>query len=205
MPLNKEKALRSTGMLGIQRWMGGAVSTITGTVSNGITLGQAGYTSPLRITPTGVVSNSSGAAVYASGTYANPSIINQGTIRATDGFDAIKLKDGGSVANNTKGALIQGYTGVDISGAAGVVTNSGTIAGTGTYGGGVLLEAGGSVQNSGFIQGGPALVVYSYGYKFHVGGAVTVEGGAGTVSNSGTIRRDGVRQRRLPRLGRQRR
>src|ERR1700720_2784616 len=100
------------------------MSTITGTVTNGITLGQAGFTSPLRITPTGVVSNSSGAAVYASGTYANPSIVNQGTIIDTGPFDAVELKDGGSVANNGKGALIQGYTGVDISGAAGAVTNS---------------------------------------------------------------------------------
>ncbi len=45
------------------------MSIVTGTVSNGITLGQAGFTSPLLVTHTGAVSNSTGAAVYASGTY----------------------------------------------------------------------------------------------------------------------------------------
>jgi len=167
------------------------MTTITGTVTSGITLGQAGYTSPLRIKHSGTVSNSGGAAVYASGTYTNPSIVNQGSVIAAGVFDAIELKDGGNVANNGKDALIQGYTGIDISGGAGAVTNSGTIAATGTYGGGVLLEGGGSVQNSGLIQGGPAVVFYFQGqyqtYKFHVGGAVFVGGSTGTVLNSGTI------------------
>lgn len=163
------------------------MSTIKGTVSNGITLGHAGYTSPLRITNTGTVSNSSGAAIYASGVYANPSITNQGSIIGTGDFDAIQLKDGATVANNGAGALIQGYTGIDISGAAGAVTNSGTINGTGTYGGGILLEEGGSVRNSGFIQGGPASVFYRYGNTYHTGGAVFIGGSPGTVSNSGTI------------------
>ena len=43
------------------------MSTITGTVTNGITLGQAGFTSPLKITHTGVVSDSTGVAIYAPG------------------------------------------------------------------------------------------------------------------------------------------
>jgi len=167
------------------------MSTITGTVTNGITLGQAGFTSPLKITHTGTVSNSTGAAVYASAAYANPIVVNQGTVMDTGPFEAVELKDGGGVANIGKGALIQGYSGVDISGAAGVVINSGTIAGTGTYGGGVLLDAGGGVANSGLIKGGPSVVVYFQGYyqtyKFHVGGAVFIGGSAGTVLNSGTI------------------
>ena len=49
-------------------------------------------------------------------------------------FEAVELKHGGSVANNGKGALIQGYSGVNISGTAGTITNSGTIAATGTAG-----------------------------------------------------------------------
>lgn len=163
------------------------MSTISGTITHGITLGQAGYTSPLRITRTGTVSTSAGVAVYASGTYPDPSIINQGSVIATGGFDAIELKDGGSVGNNSRGALIQGYTGIDVSGRPGTVTNSGTIEGTGAYGGGVVFEAGGSVGNSGFIQGSPSVVVYFYGVKFHVGGGVFIGGSAGTVSNSGTI------------------
>src|SRR5437763_10370 len=125
------------------------MSTITRTVTNGVTLGQAGYTSPLKIAGGGTVSNSTGAAVYASSTYANPVVVNHGTIIDTAGFDAVELKDGGSVANT---ALIQGYTGVDISGAAGTVTNSGTITGTGLLGFGVRLGAGGSVANTGLIQ-----------------------------------------------------
>lgn len=162
------------------------MSTITGMVTNGVTLGQAGYTSPLKITGGGAVSNSAGAAVYASGIYANVAVVNQGTIIDTAGFDAVELKDGGSVNNKSKGALIQGNTGVDISGAAGTVTNAGTIAGTGHYSGGVLLGAGGYVANAGLIQGS------GFG-----GVGVIIDGSAGTVTNSGTIagpsgRADGV-------------
>ncbi len=149
------------------------MSTITGTVTNGVTLGQAGYTSPLKITGGGTVSNSTGAAVYASGTYANPVVVNHGTIIDTAGFDAVELKGGGSVANT---ALIQGYTGVDIFGAVATVTNSGTITGTGQLGFGVFLGAGGSVANTGLIQ---------QQYGFGVG--VEISGAAGTVTNSGTI------------------
>ena len=142
------------------------MSTITGTVTNGVTLGQAGYTSPLKITGGGTVSNSTGAAVYASGTYANPVVVNHGTIIDTAGFDAVELKGGGSVANT---ALIQGYTGVDIFGAVATVTNSGTITGTGQLGFGVFLGAGGSVGNTGLVS------------------RVEIYGAAGTVTNSGTI------------------
>ena len=155
------------------------MSTITGTITNGVTLGQAGHTSPLIITGSGTVSNGTGAAVYASGTYANPIIVNHGTIIDTGGFDAVELKDGGSVVNTVKGALIQGHNGIDIFGAAGSVTNAGTIAGTGYFDVGVSLFAGGCVANTGLIQGGRVGV--------YIGGA------AGTVTNSGTIAAGGRR------------
>jgi hypothetical protein len=53
------------------------MSTISGTVTTGVTLGQAGYTSPLTITANGYVENTgTGATVFASGTYANPTVVN---------------------------------------------------------------------------------------------------------------------------------
>jgi hypothetical protein len=168
------------------------MSIITGTVTNGITLGQAGFTSPLIVTHTGTVSNGTGAAVYTSGTYRDPIVLNQGVISDTGAFAAVALNDGGIVANSGNGAVIQGYTGIYVSGAVGVVTNSGTIAGTGTFGGGIILSAGGSVQNSGFIQGGAPIPFYRYGYTYHIGGAVTIGTGPGAVSNSGTITGTGV-------------
>ena len=150
------------------------MSTITGTVTSGVTLGQAGITSPLKINAGATVSNSTGPAIYASGSYANAVVVNHGAIIDTAGFDAVELKDGGSIGNT---GLIQGYNGISISDAAGKVTNSGTIAGTGTGLGasGVYLGAGGSVANTGLLEG--------TGY-FGAGVAIS---GAGAVTNSGVI------------------
>jgi hypothetical protein len=78
------------------------MSTISGTVTHGVTFGQPGYISPLKITGSGLVSDSTGVAVYASSTYATPVLTNQGRIIDTGGFDAVKFKDGGNVAIRRK-------------------------------------------------------------------------------------------------------
>jgi hypothetical protein len=147
------------------------VSTITKTtITHGITLGTSGkYASPLTIASDGAVEASSGDAIY--GNIAPATIANHGTIAATgtSGF-GIDLKLGGRVSNT---GLVQGYTGVYITGAYGTVTNSGTIAGTGASGDGVYLGQGGSVaNNAGLIEGS---------------GGVYINAAAGTVTNSGTI------------------
>src|SRR5260370_13973973 len=129
------------------------MSTISGRVTNGVALGQAGYSSPLTITAAGRVSTTTGVAVYAASTYANPVVLNQGTIIDAGDFDGVKLLDGGSITNTGTGSLIYGYTGIYIGGDTGTVTNSGTITASGAFVYGVVLGAAGSIDNTGLIQG----------------------------------------------------
>ena len=143
------------------------MSTITGTVTNEVTLGTGTYTSPLTIAGTGAVTVGSVAAIYGPNTQAW-TVANYGTVRNSSGF-GVELLHGGSVTNSGTG-LIQGSEGVSITGGVGTITNSGTI--NGTSGAGIDLGAGGYVGNSGTIRGADA---------------VTITGGVGTVTNSGTI------------------
>jgi hypothetical protein len=147
------------------------MATITGTVTNEVTLGTGTYTSPLTIAGTAAVSVSSIAAIYGPNTQAW-TVANYGTVFNSGSF-GVELLNGGSVAN-TGTALIQGYDeGIYIAGSAGTVTNSGTIRGTSAFGFPVDLTAGGTVDNSGMIRGG----IF----------AVEIAGSAGTVTNTGTI------------------
>ena len=104
----------------------------------------------------------------------------------------LNLGPGGSVANTGNGALIQGWYGVAINGAAGTVINSGTIAATGTGFGiaGVNLSAGGTVVDAGRIPGGTGtaisfggtggnLLALEHGYQ--LGGTVIVAGAGNTL------------------------
>lgn len=151
------------------------MSTITGNLTQPVTIGSGGYTSPLTIAAGATVAiDSFYAAIYSS---TPASVTNLGTVVSTYSY-GIQLSGGGSVANAGTASLIEGYfSGVSISGSAGTVTNLGTILAGSTYAtAGVSLGAGGSVDNSGtasLIEG------YSYG--------VEISGGAGTVTNAGTI------------------
>jgi len=125
-------------------------STITNTMSVGVTLGAV-YPSPLTITSTGAVDAASGDAIFGPRTYAW-TVANYGMIDATgSSADGIHFGYGGSVANRSSGvnsAYIGGTRfGIYITGAAGTVTNSGTIGGTGAGGIGIELHYGGSVGN----------------------------------------------------------
>ena len=192
-------------------------STITTTITSGITLGTSGaYTSPLTIAGTGAVEASTGVGILGPST-ASPTpwtIDNQGTITAPG--DGIRLLMSGSVAN--AGGLIRGSTGIYITGtvgSTGAVLNSRTI--IGTTGDGVQLMVGGYVDNTaGLIEGtygvyiagttgtvinaGDILGTTGRGVDFKDGGSISntgtidgtidgiyVTGRAGTVTNSGTI------------------
>jgi hypothetical protein len=105
-------------------------------------------------------------------------VVNYGSISGTSG-DGIILRAGGSVTNNVGGSIsglgvlgagLGSGAGVYITGAAGTVTNDGTISGV-AYG--VGLAAGGLVTNTSSITGGED--------------GVTVQGAIGTIANSGTI------------------
>ncbi|MFI4948480.1 MAG: hypothetical protein ACHQC9_06745, partial [Alphaproteobacteria bacterium] len=120
--------------------------SIANTITQGITLSNSGtYASPLTITSTGYIDNTgTGSGIYGPNNSAW-TVVNQGTVTATAG-DGVDLALGGSVDNAGTGGLIQGYGGIVIKGAAGTVTNSATIIGTGTTtsAAGVYLSAGGS-------------------------------------------------------------
>ncbi|HEV8678629.1 MAG TPA: Hint domain-containing protein, partial [Stellaceae bacterium] len=160
------------------------MSTISGTINNGIVFGTAEstgtYTSPLTITASGLIDAGSGDAIHGDNS-ASWAVVNDGTVAATGASgDGIDLRGGGTIDNAAGTALIAGYdNGVYITGAAGTVSNAGTIEATGTSGRGVYLTAGGSVTNTGtgLIEGG----LYGIGI-----------GTAGTVANSGTILGTGI-------------
>jgi hypothetical protein len=149
------------------------MSTIGNTITHGVTLANTGtYTSPLTITATGYIENTgTGDAIFGPNSQAW-TVVNYGRVAVnlgTFGQGGIDLKDGGLVANS--GTITAPGFGVLIAGAAGTVTNSGTIKSGDRSG--VYLSVGGSVNNAGgLIQG-------YYG--------VAITGGAGTVSNSAEI------------------
>ena len=134
-----------------------------------------------------------GASGLGAGT-----IANFGTILGAAG---VNLQAGGSVINGGSGntaALIEGvsqavqigfsnlFNGGTVVGGVGTVSNLGTILATGSSGGGVNLQGGGSV-----INGGPG---FTTALIEGPGGGVqtgtfngTIGGGVGTVANFGTI------------------
>ena len=104
-------------------------------------------------------------------------VTNFGTITAF-----VFLSDGGTVTNGGVGdttALINGASGISIAGGAGAVSNFGTIQTFGFGASGVYLRGGGDVTN-GAATDHAALI---RGYT-----GVRINGGAGTVTNFGTIR-----------------
>lgn len=156
------------------------------TISTAITQGVTLTSSPTTITSTGSIRTSAGNAL--TGTSASVpaggwSIINQGTITASAATtNGVNLSTAGTITNS---GVIAGYNnGINVTGGAAVVSNSGTIDSSPTkivngspsneYDG-IYLGAGGSVTNTslGTIYGG-------------IGG-IDIAGGAGTVNNSGLI------------------
>jgi hypothetical protein len=146
------------------------MSTVSGTVTTNVTIGQTGYTSPLTIATGGTVDIVTGYAIYSR----NPAtVVDLGTVEATGG-NGIELNKGGRVDNS---GLIEGLaTGVYITSRAGAVTNSGTV--VGPIGSGILLGDGGIVTNTGLVEG--------------VIGIDVTGDTAATVVNQGTIKGGGA-------------
>jgi hypothetical protein len=161
-----------------------ATSTITGTITTGISLTADSYTSPVTIAAGAAVSGGT-YGVYAATSW---TVDNFGTITggAPGNFNTngVYLKAGGVITNEA-GASIYGYdTGVNIGGASASVVNAGTIVGnTGTEVAGAsgvgLFATNDVLVNTGVISS-------SEGYGVAIGGI-----GSGVVSatleNAGTI------------------
>jgi fibronectin-binding autotransporter adhesin len=117
-----------------------------------------------------------------SGTITNYGIISgyANSVNGGPAGNSVELEHGGVVTNF--GTLLNG--GVLVGGAAGTVTNSGVILGNAAYGG-VYMRFGGQVTNlaGGLISANGATASYEGAPPY----GVFIHGGAGTVTNAGTI------------------
>jgi T5SS/PEP-CTERM-associated repeat protein len=165
--------------------VGGAVASVSnqGSIRSTGTANSAG----VALLAGGTVQNLAGGG-YIGGIYGVriggtvEAVINQGSINGSGG-GGVLLTAGGTVQNLSgavgKGTIGAAYDGVAITGGAGFVTNQGLIQNRvafttqTTVFGGVILAAGGSVNNSGTILAGS--------------NGVRVDAADGTVSNSGLI------------------
>ena len=165
-----------------------------------VTNGQSGSTA-------GLISGTSINAVTIAGT--TGTVVNFGKIENSNNTAAvIAVTAGGTVTNGAPkatSALITGSgTGVYINNGLGTVTNFGRILATSALSGaGVVLEKGGIVTNFGTVQNADTSVagVYLRGNGVVINGktgasigtisgaetGVSIRGGAGTVTNAGTI------------------
>ena len=159
-------------------------TTFTGTINHGIKLNYNNTYNPVTVDSAG--------AIFATGNYGiygqNPTawtLTNFGLVSTTGSLSTgVVLKSGGTVTNATTGATIRGTLyGVDIEGAAGQVSNSGTIKGSGAYGNGagVQLLHGGTITN-GATNNTTALITGGQS------GGIYVNGGTNDlVVNNGTV------------------
>jgi hypothetical protein len=149
-------------------------------VSIGITL-SADET--LGNTSTGtVVAN--GYAVYGA-VGSTDTVINAGLLNGKPSV-GIRLNGGGAVQNSAVGVIEGENAGVQIMGAAGYVTNLGTIQSNGLGGQGLILGAGGTLTNAGMIAGSRDAVHLYAGFT----NQLVVDPGArffGTVDGGNTI------------------
>ncbi len=145
--------------------------TVTSSGSSNGVYGGSGAT--WTVNNAGKVAATGGDGVYLA---SNGAVSNTGSI---SGVDAVVLRAGGSVTNNVGGSISSlgklgsgegSGSGVFIAGGIGTVTNHAAISGV-AYG--VGLTQGGLVTNTSSITGGEDSVI--------------VQGGAGTIVNSGTL------------------
>lgn len=176
------------------------MAIIHGTIAQGITLAHAGaYESPLTITNKGAVETAAAStdAILGPASGAPWTVVNDGTVAATGAFtlgsaEAEGILLYGGIVSNT--GLIEGSSsGIYITGAAGTVTNSGTIHGLGDGFPGMELNDGGRVSNSGVVIGGiyvrhtPGTIINSGTVEIPTTATGVYLGDGGRFSNSGTI------------------
>jgi fibronectin-binding autotransporter adhesin len=166
----------------------GAVSA-TGYQANGVFLNASGAVTNGSTLDTTALIQGQHAGVFARNAAAT--VANFGTILSLGAYSAgVYLYAGGTVTNGSAAdttALIashfptsrSGSPGVYAKAAAATVANFGTIRGSGYYGNGVQLDAGGMVTNGSATDTAALIVGYNFGLLAQ---------GAAVVSNFGTIK-----------------
>jgi hypothetical protein len=139
-------------------------STITGTITTGVSLTASAFSNPLTIAAGASVSGDT--AIYGP---KNWTIVNHGAISGGPQGAGILLNVGGSVTNAANGAITNNKYGVESFG-NGTIDNSGTIASS--YSGVVVFAGVADIVNR---AGGS------------ISGVLGRFSGAGTIDNSGTI------------------
>jgi hypothetical protein len=152
----------------------GYTLTDAGTLTNAGILSSYGA---LTLVPGGVLSNASAGTITASNATAvygaaggAATVVNAGVITGNTG--GIALDAGGSVTNQSGGAIYGSDEGIVGDGSAVTVVNAGSIVG---YGIGVYLDAGGGITNQ------SAAAIYGNGY------GIFTKSAAVTVVNAGSI------------------
>ena len=152
--------------------------TITGNITTPINLAAGNYADP--VTNAGTISVSSGP--YALGATSNWTLVNDGTIlgAVASGDYGVYLNSG--AITNAAGAMIAGGGALEIKSGAGVVLNSGVLAGS--YLGGAFLYGGGYLANTG--TGRITGAQYGAGFKT-AAGTVVNHGLISGASNAGVV------------------
>jgi Hint domain len=176
---------------------------MAGTISTTLTSAYTLINSPTTILSTGgVVVDVPNVAAITGPIGTAWTLFNAGQISSTGGTNSygVSLLGGGFISNAAFGTIAASYEGVYIGGGAGTVinyglitspddavrvydgvgtiSNFGVLAATGTAGEGVELRHGGSVSNA----AGATIAATAVAYP-----GVGIYGGAGTVTNAGTI------------------
>jgi hypothetical protein len=167
-----------------------SMSKITNTITQTVTLGSAGFLSPLTVTSTGAIepTTAGATALYVPTSVVGASIANDGHIAGANG---VQERYFGARGGN-------GGTGVALSN-SGTLKNAGIISGGdggdghpffahetvigGNGGDGVDLTSGGTLINTGFITGGGGGSATGNAE----GGAFDGAGGAGVYLNGGAL------------------
>jgi len=139
---------------------------------NGYTLKMPTYVE-LSITSTGSVGGPGVLLEDGGGEVVNSGLIKGALVAGEEGVD---FAAGGTLVNGsvtTPSTTIEGYTGVQVSGAAGLITNFGQIEALGSSGqAGIALAVGGTISN-GATNAQKALISGQYGVVFGAAGALT--------------------------------
>jgi hypothetical protein len=160
--------------------------TITGTIYNSVTLGAGVYGSPLTIAPTGVINENP---------HYDSSLANRAGVYVPRGEAGGKVVNDGLILGGHGGYGSGGPGGYGVSmAAAATLGNAGTVMGgfggsylgNGYAGGTAAFAFGGSVTNTGLMQGGGGGGGY---YSSAYGGALSGGGGAG---GAGVVLSDGA-------------